>query len=318
MLSAGVPIPRDGWGEGTSAVSTKILCAAFHDNDLVRGCDGQSAMSVFLDRITAEATPLAGEWGTVQKFIIAAVVLAAALALTGCSGASQAVTVGAAAKTTKTAAPVDQGSKKLLTTAQATAALPTLAQVGATWAAGKPSSNNDSMSTTPMTFTPASCAFSSKNASLSYLAIMPAATTPVAEAQGDFHIPPPANDTIGLDVRSLTVTVKSYKDEVDAKRLDQIATRLKACSAFTSSDTASGIMAKWQIIPVSLPNYGDGTLAFRMQGTVSFLIILIDSVQIVAGHNIVTVGQTGLGKIDTELAGNVAKAVMVNLDAATR
>lgn len=274
-------------------------------------------MSVMLDRI-APCHVVGRGRKTVKRISIAATVLAAALVLSGCSSAGQAVTVGAAAKSTKVAAPVEQGSKKVLTTAQATAALPTLAQVGATWAPGKANANSDTSTAKTPTFVPASCSFSAKDGALSDLAVVPSTTTPVAEAQGDFHIPPPADDTIGLNVHSLTVTVKSYKDDVDAKRLDQIAARLKACSAFTSSDTASGIMAKWQMIPVSLPNYGDGTLAFRMQGTVSFLIILIDSVQIVAGHNIVTVGQTGLGKIDTELAGNVAKAVMANLDAATR
>lgn len=33
----------------------------------------------------------------------------------------------------------------------------------------------------------------------------------------------------------------------------------------------------------------DKTLYFRMQGTVSFIIIQIDSVQIIAGHNVVTI-----------------------------
>ena len=254
-----------------------------------------------------------------NKLTFVAVVLASALALTACSGAGQAVTVGSAPKSTKLAAPVEGGAKSVLTTAQATASLPTLAQVGAAWADGKnPKSGSDTSNSTPPTFTPANCSFSSSNGSISDLMPVPSTTKPVAEAQGDFHQPPPADDTLGLAVHSLSVSVKSYKDNADAKQLDAIAARLKECATFTSADPASGITASWLITPVSLPNYGDKTLAFRMQGTVSFIIFLIDSVQIVAGHNVITIFQTGVGSIDTELAGNVAKVVMANLDAATK
>lgn len=44
----------------------------------------------------------------------------------------------------------------------------------------------------------------------------------------------------------------------------------------------------------------------------------MDSVQIVAGHNLITITKAGVGKIETELAGSVANAVMANLDSATK
>lgn len=273
----------------------------------------------FLDRITPGRE--VGKRGfPMQKLTIAAIALAAALALTACSGPGQAVTVGNAPKTTKSAVPIERGAKSVLTTSQATAALPTLAQVGAAWADGKSaaSSGSDTSASAKPTFTPATCSFSATNGATADLAVVAATTKPVAEAQGDFHKPPPADDTLGLAVHSLTVNVKSYKDDADAKRLDAIATRLKDCATFTSSDPTTGITANWQITPVSLPNYGDKTLAFRMQGAVSFLIFLVDSVQIVAGHNVITIFQSGVGSIDTELAGNVAKAIMANLDTATK
>jgi hypothetical protein len=254
-----------------------------------------------------------------KKLAFTAVVLASALALTACTGAGQAVTVGDAPQTTKSAAPVEGGAKSVLTTAQATASLPTLAQVGTAWANGKnPSSGSDNTDSAKPTYTPATCSFSASNGSISDLMPVPSTTKPVAEAQGDFHQPPPAGDALGLAVHSLSVSVKSYKDDADAKRLDALAARLKACATFTSTDPTSGITASWLITPVSLPNYGDKTLAFRMQGTVSILIILIDSVQIVAGHNVITIFQSGIGSIDTELAGKVAKAVMANLNTATK
>jgi hypothetical protein len=254
----------------------------------------------------------------VKEITIAAAVLATALALAGCSSTGQAVTVGNAPKTTKTAAPLEQGSKKVLTTAQATAALPTLAQVGLSWVVGDSSANTGGTASHQMTYTPASCSFSAKDGGVSDLAIVPSTVTPVVAVKGDFQAAQPADGTTGMSPRSLSVSVKSYKDDIDPKRLDQIAARLSKCTTFSSTVSGSGFTAKWNLTPVSLPNYGDGTLAFRMQATLSILVILIDSVQIVAGHNIVTITQSGLGKSDPELVGNVAKFVMANLDTATK
>ena len=45
-----------------------------------------------------------------KKLALVAVVLASALALTACSGAGQAVTVGSAPKSTKSATPVEGGA----------------------------------------------------------------------------------------------------------------------------------------------------------------------------------------------------------------
>jgi len=50
---------------------------------------------------------------------------------------------------------------------------------------------------------------------------------------------------------------------------------------------------------------------------VSFIIFLVDAAFVVTGHNVITIFQTGVSSIDTELVGNVAAAVMENLEMAT-
>ncbi|GAB3399963.1 hypothetical protein GCM10027515_07140 [Schumannella luteola] len=245
-----------------------------------------------------------------------AIILTAALAgLTACAG-PQAVTVGKAGKPSATAKPVETGARRLLTTADAQAALPTASEIGTGWVDGKnPSddSGDDSGSTsaTP-TFAPAECAFSAENGAVADLAVVPDDAPRAAEATVDFH-QPPADDSWGLDAHGVTVRIQSFDRDIDAARLTKISQRLEPCSQFTSTDPTSGVSISWQIIPVSMSNYGDGTLAFRMQGAVSFIVVLLDSVQIVAGHNLVTITQSGIGSVDTGLAARVAQTVMTKL-----
>ncbi|WP_104199035.1 hypothetical protein [Cryobacterium sp. Y29] len=111
--------------------------------------------------------------------------------------------------------------------------------------------------------------------------------------------------------------MKRYSDDVDESRLQEISKKLIECAKFTATDS-DGVTSSMEIFPTSLPNYGDGALAFRLQALVSMLVVLIDSVTIMSGHNVITISQTGLGAIDTTLAAHVAEQVMVNLDAATK
>ncbi len=195
---------------------------------------------------------------------ILAVLVVTTLALTGCAGSKRAVTVGDAAQSTDIAAPVEQGSRRVLTTAQATSALPTSEQVGADWAVGK-TGGDSTPDTDSATFTPEQCAFSSSNGSLAGLAIVDKSVSPVATAQGDFNIPPADGDSMGLNVHSTSVSISSYEKDIDTSGITAIATRLEDCAKFTST-SADGLTASFDIFPVSLPNYGDETLAFAYKG----------------------------------------------------
>jgi hypothetical protein len=252
--------------------------------------------------------------------IVAVAILS--LTLAGCAANSQAVTVGDAAKSTVSAAPVEQGAKGVLSTKVATASLPTAAQLGTTWVDGKASTDtddsDDSTSADP-TIAPASCAFISTDAGLSKVQVVPKSDKPVAEAKADYHVKSASDDdSFSLDLDTASVTIDSYKDDVDSSKLAGIATELKKCAKFTSTDSSSGLTATFQIFPESLPNYADGTLAFRVQGQVSFVTALIDEVNIVSGHNLITITQSGIGSIDTKMAQASAKAVMANLAAQTK
>lgn len=244
--------------------------------------------------------------------------LALIVALSACT-ASQAVTVGDAAKPTKSAAPVDQGAKRVLSAAEVPQVLPTAAEMGLTWVDGKsPNATGDDSSTNAPTFAPSSCAFTAADGTVGSLAIVPITTKPAATATADFHTQPASDDTLGLDIHSASVTVSSYKDDVGPARLTEIAAKLKTCATFTATDSSSGVTSNWQIVPVSLPNYGDGTLAFRLQGSVGLFVVLIDLVQIAAGHNLITITQSGIGAIDTNLGAIVSKTVMTHLESVTK
>jgi hypothetical protein len=255
--------------------------------------------------------------------ISTAILVAAALTLTGCSASSQAVTVGDAPAATTPAAPVESGAKEVLTPAQATATLVTADQVGTGWITGTNSTSTSTNTPGDTTFAPASCPFGTVGTGLAGIAgiagidLVDPAGNPVAETKADFTQAPTAGAASTMDLHAVNVSVKSYPDDVDVSKLKGISTKLLECAKFTSTDSG-GVTSSFEIFPTSLPNYGDGTLAFRLQGPVSMFIVLVDFVTIVSGHNIVTISQTGLGKIDTALAGHVAEQVMANLDTATK
>lgn len=249
--------------------------------------------------------------------ISAAIFVAAALVLTGCSPSTQAVTVGDAPVSTASAAPVEAGAKKVLTAEQANAALVTAEQVGIGWVAGSSIEDESTSEPDDSTYSPASCAFSTADGGISGIAVVDPGQEPVVEAKATFQPAPADGDTFGLDMQEASVSVASYPDEIDASKFDGISEKLAECAAFTSTDS-TGVTSSWQIFPTSLPNYGDGTLAFRLQGSVSMFVVLVDVVMVASGHNLITITQAGLGEIDTDLGGRVAEQVMANLDAATK
>jgi hypothetical protein len=112
------------------------------------------------------------------------------------------------------------------------------------------------------------------------------------------------------------LSIKSHADNVDTPGIIAAASKLTECSKFTSTDSG-GVTSSFELFPLSLPSYGDKTLAFRFQGGAGMFIIVGDVVGIVIGHNVIAVAQFGLGKIDTELTGRVATNVMANLNPVT-
>jgi hypothetical protein len=239
----------------------------------------------------------------------AAVVLA--LTLTGCSTNTQALTVGTAAKATKVAvAPVD-GSKNVLTTKQAKASLPDATELGKKWIKGSATPSSGSSKSSTGTYAPEKCAFSSSNGQLKGMAVSPG--KPIAKAMTSFK----TKNSAGLSFDGTVVEVESFKDKIDTSTFAKISKVLGECKKFTYTDD-SGVTSDFRILPLSLPKYGDQTLAFRMQATVSMFVLVIDFVEVANGHNLVSVYQAGLGGLDTKATGKAIDATMKHLDMATK
>jgi hypothetical protein len=242
---------------------------------------------------------------------VAIVLAVMSVAVTGCSSNTQAVTVGNAAKPSTSAAPVQTGSQRVLTADEIQKTLPTVDQVGTGWALSESDEPASTPSPDATTFTPAQCAFSAQEGD-SVLGITKSDVKPQAEGQVTFK----QGTDSPFDVHQTSVSIKSYADNVDTSGIVAAASKLAECSKFTSTDSG-GVTSSFELFPLSLPNYGDKTLAFRLQGGAGMFIIVGDVVGIVLGHNVITVAQFGLGKIDTELAGRVATNVMANLNTVT-
>lgn len=243
---------------------------------------------------------------------VAACAMLTALALTGCSGNKQALTVGDASKTTESAAAPVDAAKAVLTASQVKATLPTPAQLGPKWKSGVASGTSSSSSASGGTYEPARCSFSSSTGTFKGLALTGPAQKPVATATAKFK----QAGASAFAFKGASVTVSSYKDEPDSSKLGAIRDRLAQCQKFSYTDS-NGVTSDFRVLPLSLPNYGDETLAFRIQASVSMFVLVIDVVEITSGHNLVSIYQAGLGGVDTKLAANAAKASMANLAKAT-
>ena len=240
---------------------------------------------------------------------LTAVTLAAALV--GCSSNGQALTVGKAPKATEAAvAPVDS-SKQVLTKTQVKAALPRASDLGKKWTTGSVGSSTTSPTKEDGTYSPEKCAFSSSTGQLKGLKV--ATGKPLVKSKASFK----TKGSAGLSFDGSVVQIESFKDQIDSSAFSKISDVLAACKKFTYTD-GSGVTSDFRILPLSLPKYGDQTLAFRMQASVSMFVIVIDVVEVANGHNLVSIYQAGLGGLDTKATGKAVKATMRKLDEATK
>ncbi|CAN5156894.1 hypothetical protein BH09ACT1_BH09ACT1_16410 [soil metagenome] len=242
-----------------------------------------------------------------MSFAAAAILLTTAITLSGCTGG---VTPGPTKSHVASA-----GEGRVLTNAEAKKLLPTAAQVGDDWTVADDSAFASSDVLSSATFTPANCAFSSNDGTLKDVPI----TTQTASgtAEGQYNLASSSKDAPSLDVHLVTVSVKSYPASVDTKQLDAVSARLAECSTFTAGESG-GINAKFAVQDVSNPAYGTKSLQFGLKGSISVFSVLVNSLQIVDGHTVVSISQVGVDSIDEALAARVAKAVTANLVTVTK
>lgn len=244
-----------------------------------------------------------------KKFVIPAMLLITALALTGCTGKSTPVA---------TASPshrANDSEGRVLTTAEAKKLLPTATEVGSGWAAADDSAFASSDVLSSATFTPAKCAFSSNDGTLTDVPIT--TQKPHAKAEGQYNLASSSKDAPSLDVHLVTVAVTSYPDRVAAARLDAVKARLAECSTFTAGESG-GISATFAVQNVNSPAYGTRSLQFGLKGSISVFSVLVNSLQIIVGHTVISISQVGVDTIDEALAARVAKVVTARLATVTR
>lgn len=108
-------------------------------------------------------------------------------------------------------------------------------------------------------------------------------------------------------------TVASYPDGPPVEELERITDVFSQCDKFTS--TEDGVTSTIEVFPLSIPNYGDRSFAFRLQANITFFVAVIDIVYIVVGDNIISLTATGLGGIDEELMPEVAARAVAKVNA---
>ena len=116
-----------------------------------------------------------------------------------------------------------------------------------------------------------------------------------------------------FEVVGVQETVASYPDGPPVDELERITEVFSQCDKFTS--TEDGVTSTIEVFPLSIPNYGDRSFAFRLQANVTFFIAVIELVYIVVGDNIVSLTATGLGGIDEGLMPEVAARAVAKVNA---
>jgi hypothetical protein len=116
-----------------------------------------------------------------------------------------------------------------------------------------------------------------------------------------------------FEVVGMQETVASYPDGAPVAELERITDIFSQCDKFTS--TEDGVTSTIEVFPLSIPNYGDRSFAFRLQASVTLFTAVIELVYIVVGDNIISLTATGLGGIDEELMPEVAARAVAKVNA---
>lgn len=128
---------------------------------------------------------------------------------------------------------------------------------------------------------------------------------PAAEASREFQA-----DDFGP---FLMVEVKSYEEPMDEDRLPEMRDALAECREFTSTDE-DGATAEFTTEGLSFPNFGEESLAFRMDLDLGMFAGAAEIVFVRAGHNGITFMSLAFGdEPDTELLEEIARTTMERL-----
>lgn len=227
------------------------------------------------------------------------------LVATACSTRSeQANTVGSAAPTVTVEAP-ESTAGRVLTNEEIALILPDASDVGPDW---QIRSTQEGSSTTEDNGT-----FSNPECERLLLSINNDDDSdygfglPVAQGSATFG--PKSDDAFA--VSTFDVSISSYEDTVPDDVFDAIINVFDTCNHFTT--TSDGVTATFDVLPLSMPNYGDTTFAMKIQGGVGAFIFVADLVLVAVGHNIISASNTGFGGLDSELLPRVLELTINKL-----
>lgn len=235
----------------------------------------------------------------------------ATVALAACSTRDrQAITVGSPNPSggETVAAPEDEAGR-LLTQAEADAALLTAEDVGPNWAV-KPDAERPDVGSGDATSSDPDCqrfieALDAKDTTWGLGAPSVEAAAEIAKEGGGF-----------LELDQVSAGVESFADTIDTDALDELAGSLEECSRFTVTGD-DGVSMTVELFPLTLPNYGDATFAVRFQVSAGIFIAVMDVASVVVGHNLVSIAVFGLGGVDTEMLPRLVETSVRRLDEVT-
>lgn len=240
-----------------------------------------------------------------MKKVTLAVVIA--LLATSCSSRSeQANTVGGQASTSVTVEAPESAAGAFLTQAQAQSVLPTAGDVGPDWSIDNSAADEDDSNSG--TYSDPECGKLFESLSTADENSDWGRGAPAVRAEATFK----QNAEEMFSVNMISFAVSSYESTVPDDAFDEMAAVFDRCNHFSITD--GGVSSTFDVLPLSMPNYGDNTYSMKIQGGVGVFIIVIDVVFVAVGHNIVTATNMGMGGLDSELLPRLLEQVMTNLE----
>lgn len=238
-----------------------------------------------------------------RSVVAGGVVLATATGVAGCSShperAATIVEPSTAEAVRSSAAEAGDSARSELTTAQVEAALPQVVDFPTGWSTDPDRTvTKDDDDSADETVEPARCEAVFKGLRDN------AKIKESVRADADF--------TAGALGPFLGVTIKSFPNDFDTSTFTDLTSGLSKCPKFTM--TKAGEKTSYTASALSFPKLGDATYAVRLTAASSEITAGFDVVGIAVGHNLVQVGQVGVGGSgDAKVMETVARKVIERL-----
>ena len=241
-----------------------------------------------------------------------------AFAVAGCSTAPErAATVGvptmsgasaqppvASAQPPASQAPKPKGAGDQLTSAQAKAALLTVADLPTGWASVKSTADDQSTSK----IEPVACQTTYDELTAPFDELAATSVGKGAKVK--------EKATFSKDLSVLEMQVSSFETDNRGDQIKNLGERLTKCAKMTS--TKKGVKTETTMTPLSFPNLGDRSLVVRMNEKNQLMDVVADFVFVATGHNTASFMAAGFQPIPGTELEKIARAGMTKLAVAAK